>query len=362
MHRALVVAAVFIALGTTVAFADEQQFRAASELAAANDPRAVDAFEAAGAARPVTLWTDDAWVEAARLAELARDYDRARRDLEQAIAVSTDAQLLRRAKRDLARLQETAGWSAVAAEHQRLVDDIGDGGDPTSALEKLEAIAKANPSYPRAVPLRIAIARAWETEDEVERALGWLHDALGIENDDRARIELVRMLIRHRHLDEARTELAKVKDQAARRTLERSLSANESWQRLGYVAIAILVICAALAAWLLRRRGGFRQLARPPIEVMYFVPIAAVVGVIALTGNPLVAKAVIWLFTGAAAIAWVSGATLEAARRRGPVGVRHAALHVLVVVVAVLAAAYLAIDHARLLDLVAETWRTGPGH
>ena len=354
MLRALVV----VTLAATVAFADEQQFRAAGELAAKGDPSAIDAFEAAGNARPVTVWTDDAWVEAARLAELSRDYDRARRDLEQAIAVSTDAQLLRRAKRDLARLQETAGWSAVTAEHQRLVDDIGDGGDPTAALEKLEAIAKANPSYPRAVPLRIAIARAWETEDEVDRALGWLRGV----DDERARIELVRMLVRHRHLDEARRELAKIGDAAARRTLERSLSANETWQRLGYVASAILLVCAALAAWLLRRRGGFRQLARPPIEVMYFVPIAAVVGVIALTGNPLVAKAVIWLFTGAAAIAWVSGSTLEAARRRGPVGARHAALHVLVVVIAVLAAAYLAIDHARLLDLVAETWRTGPGH
>jgi hypothetical protein len=93
--------------------------------------------------------------------------------------------------------------------------------------------------------------------------------------------------------------------------------------------------------------------------VIFFVPIAAVVGFVASTGNPLVAKAVIWILCGAAMIAWISGVTLEAAR---PITRRHAILHAFVVALAVLAAVFLAIDHARLLDLVTETWRTGPGN
>jgi tetratricopeptide (TPR) repeat protein len=360
-------AVAVVVLLATATFADEQAFRAAGELAAQRDPRAVDAFEAAGAARPITVWTDDAWVEAARLAELARDYDRARRDLEQAIAISTDAQLLRRARGNLARLEQLTGggtWSAVAAEHQRLATDIGDGGDPTRALEQLEVLVRANPGYPRAVAVHVALARAWETEDEVERGLGWLRDAVKIAPaEDHPRIELVRMLVRNRELADARRELANVHDAAARRTLERSLAAGESWQLLRWLARAILLALAVVAVVLLRRRRmPLRRLVRPPAEVIYFVPIAAVVGVIAATGNPLVAKAVIWIFIGAAAIAWVSGATLEAARRRGAIGVKHAVVHAVLVGVAVLAAVYLAIDHARLLDLVAETWRTGPGH
>jgi tetratricopeptide (TPR) repeat protein len=365
--RALVVVALF----ATAASADEQAFRAATDLAGMNDPRArreaIDAFEAAGAARPVSRWSDDAWAEAARLAELARDYDRARRDLEQAIAISSDATFLRRARGDLARLQQLTGggeWSAIAAEHQRLATDIGDGGDPTRALEQLEVVAKANPKYPRAVAMRVTLARAWETEDEVERGLGWLREAVQLAPaEDHPRIELVRMLVRNRELADARRELALIRDVAARRTLERSLSAGESWEVLRWISLAILIVLGVVAAVVLRRRRmPLRQLARPPVEVIYFVPIAAVVGAIASTGNPLVAKAVIWIFVGAALIAWVSGATLEAARRRAAIGVRHAVIHAFVVGVAVLAAVYLAIDHARLLDLVAETWRTGPGH
>ena len=368
LARALVV----LALLTTVAHADEQAFRAAGKLAANSDARALDAFEAAGAARPITRWTDDAWVEAARIAEQRRDYDRARRDLEQAIAVSTDAQLLRRARNDLARLVELTGgggeWSAIAAEHQRLVTAIAGGGDPTAELAQLEAIAKANPSYPRGVALRIAIARAWETEDEVDRAFGWLRDALALGRNDLepARVELVRMLIRHRRLDEARAELPLVADARTRLSLERNLSSGESWQRLRFVAIALLFAIGGLAIFLVRRRTGtwraaVRQLVRPPVEVFYFVPIAAVLGLLATTGSPLVAKAVIAICASTAVIVWISGATLEAARRRGALHVRHVVVHALVAGVAIASAVYLSLDHARLLDLVVETWRTGPG-
>lgn len=368
----IVRALVVLVLAATAARADERAFRAAGELAARGDPRALEAYEAAGAAHPISPWTDDAWVEAARLAEKQGDYDRARRDLEQAIALGTDPQLVRRARNDLARIVALAGrggeWAAVAAEHQRLATDIAGGGDPTPALVRLEGLARAHPGYPRAVAVRIALARAWEQEDEVARALAWLRDALRIARGaevERARIELVRMLIRDRRLAEARREVALVRDAAARASLARSLAAGETWQILRWIAIAVLAVLGGLATVLLRRRTGgwraaLRRLARPPAEVIYFAPIAAVVGVVATTGNPLVAKAVIWILIGAGVIAWVSGATLEAARRGGRIGMRHALVHALVVGIAVLAAVYLALDHARVLGLVAETWRTGP--
>ena len=381
MTRWLVVAVVALA---TLAHADEQAFRAAGELAAKDDPRAVEAFEAVGTMRPITRWTDDAWVEAARIAEKRSDYDRARRNLEQAIAISTDAQLARRAKRDLERIAQMAGgggeWSAVAAEHQRLVTAIGRGGDPTEELEELEALARKHPAYPRGVPLRITIARGWEEEDEVERALGWLREAVRIEEDvgrkaaepqsrvsSAARIELIRMLTRNRELEEAGRELALLTDLGTKRSLQRKLEAAEAQRVVRWCVTALLLVLLGVAAFLVRRRSGSWRAAariamRPPIEVLYFVPIAAVVGLVSTTGNPLVAKAVIWIFIGAAVIGWISGATLESARRVGPIGMRHAIAHALIVGVAILGAVYLAIDHARLIDLVGETWRTGPGH
>jgi len=50
----------------------------------------IDALEKLGAERPTSVWTDDAWTEAAQLAERQHDLARAKRDLEQAIAISTD--------------------------------------------------------------------------------------------------------------------------------------------------------------------------------------------------------------------------------------------------------------------------------
>jgi hypothetical protein len=48
---------------------------------------------------------------------------------------------------------------------------------------------------------------------------------------------------------------------------------------------------------------------------------------------------------------------LEGAR---PLRARRAAIHAALAIAAVAAAAYLAIDRDRMLDLVAETWREGP--
>ncbi|MDQ3364178.1 MAG: hypothetical protein M3680_01945 [Myxococcota bacterium] len=366
-------ALVLVAALATAARADaDAAFRAAVQRAAVGDAGAIEAFEALGQARPVSRWTDDAWVEAARLAERRGDYDRARADLAAAIAIGTDPQLVRRAQGDLARLTALTGgageWSTVAAEHQRLVTDAASGDDPRDALRALEALARAHPTYPRGVGIRLTLATAWEAEDELARALGWLRDAISISDGaDRERVHrvLVRTLIRNRLLGEARRELARVVDSAARRSLTRELATAERRGQLRWVIAAALAVLLGLAGLALRCRTGSwraaaRALVRPPIEVLYLAPIGVVVGAIATTGNPLVARAVIHIVLAGAVIAWLSGATLEAARRRGPLARRHALLHGLVVGVAVLATVYLIIDHARLLDLVTETWRTGP--
>ncbi|HLL21729.1 MAG TPA: hypothetical protein VK427_06345 [Kofleriaceae bacterium] len=362
------VALALVVTATLARADDDQAFRAAAELAARRDPTAHDAFEEIGRARPVSRWTDDAWVEAARVAEQRSELDRAKRDLAEAIAISSDAQLVRRAKRDLARLVAITGeggeWTTAAAEHQRLVTVLGAGGDPTPALEALEALARAHPAYPRGVALRITIARGWEQEDEVARALGWLRDALAIGSDvDRARIELVRMAIRVRELAVARAELPQITDAGTRASLARQLAAAHTWQRFAWGAGALLLVLAGVAIALVRRRStswraALRRVARPPTEVLYVAPVSAVVVAIAHTGNPRVAKAVTAIFVGATLVAWLSGVTLDAATRLSR---RQIAAHALVVMVAALAVIYLALDHARLLDLVLQTWRTGPG-
>ncbi len=117
-----------------------------------------------------------------------------------------------------------------------------------------------------------------------------------------------------------------------------------------------------LVPWSLRRAAGCwravpRRLARPPIEVIFFAPVAAVFALVAQTGNPLVARAVVAIAIAGIVVAWVSGVILDGTR---DLRARLLVVHVVLAVVAVLAAVYLVIDRDRMIDLLVETWRGGP--
>ena len=364
MTRALVALLVCV---TGVAHANEDLFREATRRAAAGEPSAIDAFEAAGAARPVTRWTDDAWAEAARLAERARDFARARRDLEQAIAVATDPLFARRLRGDLARLASLTGggdWNAVAAQHDRLISELARGDDPAAELSALEQLVRDHPSYPRAPAVRWAIARGWDEEGDAERARTVMREAVGTApaaEQGSYRIAWTRMLIRHGELAEAGAELDRLADPGARRMLERELATAHMRAKIRWAVGGVLILLLGLVGFVLRRSAGSwraaaRRLVRPPIEVLYFLPIAIVVAIVAGTGNPLVGRAVVAIVGGGLAIAWLSGVTLERTCSR-PRLVAHAVISA----IAVLAMGYLVVDHLRLLDLIEETVRTGPG-
>jgi predicted negative regulator of RcsB-dependent stress response len=364
--------------GAGIARADEatgdadRAFHDASQRASAGDPGALDALERLGAARPVTRWTDDAWAEAARLAERTGDYPRARHALQQVIALGTDEALVRRARMALERLGTITGagqWDAVAHAHEQLVDGVVGGGDPTQALEALEALVRAHPSYPRGAAARLVIARGWEEEGQVARALDWLRDAVQVAQPggdaDGARIALTRALIRHGALDEARGQLALIADRGAAHALEAELAGAQHRVYLRWSVFALLLALLGGAALVLRRdagswRAAWGHLRRPPIEALYFLPIGTVVAVIAQTGNPLVAHAVVQIVLAGALTSWISGAMIEASRRDGRATPRRLGLQILGSAAGVLATVYLVVDRTRLLDLVVETWKHGP--
>ena len=370
----LAIAALLCALAGIAVADDDTAGRAlvdAQQRAAAGDATAIDALEALGAARPITRWTDDAWRSAAQLAERARDFARARRDLEQVIATSSDDQVVRRAKADLQRLASVAGsageWSEVAATHERLVQRSRASGDPAPALRELEQLVRANPAYPRAAMVMIALAQGWERDGEAERALGWLREAERVAADplDRTRVtaELARTSIRYGDLDAARMAIARVTDPLLAAHLTRAADRAQLRRMIRWVVAAVLLLIAALAALALRRIAGswtdvLPRLARPPVEAWFFVPVAAVFVVIAQTGNPLVGRAVWTIAIAGTVVAWISGAVLDGRQARPRR--RVLAGHALLAAVAVLASTYLAIDHGQLVDLLVETWRGGP--
>jgi hypothetical protein len=124
---------------------------------------------------------------------------------------------------------------------------------------------------------------------------------------------------------------------------------------------AVLVVLVVAAAVALRRRAGSwraagRRLVRPPIETMFFVPIAAVLIAVASTGNPLVGRAVWGIGIAGVVTSWITGALLAGTR----VTLKRAIVHALCAMLAVGAATYVAVDHGHLVDFLIETWREGP--
>lgn len=361
----MIALAIVLAFISTDAIDDGATFRAAYG--------SIDKLEALGAARPVGRWTDDAWYEAAQLAERAGDFDRARRDYDAALAIATDPQLLKRARGMRDRLDTITGggqWTEVARRHEALATEALGDGEPQDALAGLEAILREHPAYPRAQAVRGLLAKAWEREGAIDTAIGWQRAAVSAAVADRwmVRLELVRMLLRSAELEHAESELAQLRRDPGvdRGALTLATSALETartrrWLRRGLAAV--LGCLGLVFAIVLRRESGSwgaaaRRLARPPFEVWFIVPIAGVLSVVARTGNPLVARAVLVVAIAGATVSWLSGALLESAPR--PLGSRRIVGQAVLALVAVAACTYLAVDHGRLIDLLSETWRSGP--
>jgi tetratricopeptide (TPR) repeat protein len=398
-------------------------------------------LEALGARRPLTRWSDNAWSEAARLAEAAGDFTRARRALEQVIAIDLDRVMVQRARATIGRLTAKAGdgtWDAIAREHDRLVSAIFAGGDPHDDLAALEKLVGANPAYPRTVAARTAIARGYEMEGDADIALAWMRraaDAAGPdERGQRTRLELVRMALRTGELDVASREIAHLTtnpatDRAALVDARDDLASAERrrWLRiiastmLGLLAIAALVrlardlavhapissadpssassarssptassagasmegTSASIAeassassagtsppissadhasgvsrfAW----RAAFRRLVRPPVEVVFMLPLAGLVVAIAAANNPLVARSIATISAAGVAIAWVSGVLVDVAREKRRVSRVRLAIHLACVALAVGGVFFLAVERG-VIQLLVETWRGGHAH
>jgi hypothetical protein len=373
----------------------EAAFRAAL---AAGD---IDALEQVGAARPVTRWSDDAWSEAALLATRKSDFARATTDLEQVLAVgalqlergiAVDDQLARRARIALSRLGGVTGaageWTAVAAAHEELVARLlHTSGDPRSTLRALEQLAGEHPGYPRASSLMLSIAAGWERDGDATAARRWLGAARAAATTELDRIhahaELVRMLTRTDDLDAAEHELAQLRqslttaspgaagDRATRApaanlalvvTLQRELDRARTRRTLRWITASVLAAIALAALVALRRAAGSwravpRRLVRPPIEALFLVPIAAVLVIVAYTGNPLVARAVRTIALAGIAASWLSGAILDGSPAPSR---RRLVLQAALAILAVGAATYLAVDSGHLISFVIETWHGGP--
>ena len=143
---------------------------------------------------------------------------------------------------------------------------------------------------------------------------------------------------------------------AASRGLARDRWYVAAWIALGLAFVSLLGSLAEAAL-----RGGARRLSwRPPIEIVFLGPVSGVLIAIAITAHRAIAPAVATISVGGLILAWLSGAGLETARRRGRTVRIRAIVHVLLCFAGVVALGYIAMTRDGLIDLLAETVRFGP--
>lgn len=377
--RSFLVFAVLVLAGSAHADANSDAERAFFDLLrreAAGDSSVLEAFEALGAASPPTLWSDDAYVHAARLAEQRRDLARARNNYEKAATIAGDGRLASRARSELARLAANTGggqWDQVAAAHERLEGDVYSGNNPKPALRGLEALIAAHPNYPRRAGVALVVAEGWEREGDAARAIDWLASTRVADPAQQRALDvaLIHALIRQREIDRAQLLLQRYRasssaDPAVIRELDQALYRAQRRRWLRRLAWGLICIAGLWAAADLRRAAGswrnaLRALRRPPTEVLFLAPIAAVLAVAAATGNVLVAPAVWQILASGFTIAWISGVLLDLARTgAGAVSLWRTIAHAVTAMATLSAFAYTALDQQALLDLLRETFAHGP--
>jgi tetratricopeptide (TPR) repeat protein len=138
---------------------------------------------------------------------------------------------------------------------------------------------------------------------------------------------------------------------------------RDRWYGLAKLALALAVaaLLGSLIEAVLRSPRGSRVSAlRPPFEIVFLGPVAAVLIGVAFTAHRLIAPAVATICLGGLALAWLSGATLEQLRARGRSHGLRSLVHVAACLAGVAALSYVAVTRDGLLDAVIETVQFGP--
>jgi tetratricopeptide (TPR) repeat protein len=375
-----VVVALLIAARGARADDAEAAFRAATQQLARGELEAAQAaFEAVANADPQGAWADDALAEAAETAERRDDLASARRLWRRVLDEHGSSRQARRARVRIAEIEHAIGaggqWLAVAERHEQILREAVGKSDPSAQVRELEELVAANPEYPRATDARMWIGETWLRLGFPRRAADVFRAARDVapagEPRWRAGKALGDALAAAGALDDAEAvyrALVGEGDALADRVLAEELEHLDTIRArarlilIAWIGLALAVAFVLAHAWLAAGgpRAAARALARPPLEVWFFLPVAAVLVFVAFSGNYLVERAVRWILLGGLAITWLGGASLELARRRGRVRLPILAAHLAAAALAVASICYLAIMNDRLIDMLTETWQHGP--
>lgn len=371
---------VLAALAASAAAADERDaFTAAIRLAAEGEhEQAARALVELADRSPDDGLADDALLKAAQIRE---------EQLADPLGASTlyrrvvdrypSGRLARRAERRLQVLERGMGgdprWADVLGQYQAILSRYG-GGQRKRAVDDMKRLVEANPGFPLAGEARFWIGNSYRHDGWFDKAVDWYRRAYRDSRDPdlvwRAKKAESDALMSRGDFDDAEAILTRLdSDDPARRQMVASaldkLRRERSRSRIassGYIVLVAFSLAMLLALW--RSAGGARQtlraLLRPPTELIFLLPVAAIWIAVAFTSNTLVARAVVEIAIGGVAITWLSGAAIAAARAAGKLTRRRLIAHAIAAGLAVLAICYTAVESERLLDVINETVQFGP--
>jgi TolA-binding protein len=369
MRRAAILVAVIVCGGVARADTAQQRFAAATALEAKGQfAVAADALERLGHEEPNDSFAPDALYEAAVVAEeRLSDPERARKLYEEVATKYASSRLSRRAR---TRADFLAHSLTTGEAPLREYDDILAG-----AVSRPRAESRARME---------ALLQKWPDFALTDRALFWLGQRLSEErrwDDARARFaEIERrfpssewalrakkaradILLSRGHPFLARPiyrELQASSDPVARSAGSEGMADSVSWIARSIFVVACVLYLLGFAIVQLRAIRPRARMRRLPLELLYYLPVAALFVAAALTENRAIGLATTAVAVGGAVLVWVTSLGFAARLERGPMSATARAGRTVAIVLAVGALVFLAVQATGLTDIVIETFRAGP--
>jgi TolA-binding protein len=352
---------------------EEGAFYAATRLVEDGRPEdAAAAFVALADRAAEDPFADDALGEAARLyEERLRDPVRAAELYERLARDYPSSRLALRAQRRAETLRAAMGPGNRDAAPLAEFQDVLQGYASRSRKESMERVARLlaeHPDFADAPRASFWLGEQLRKEGDDEAALARFQDVIrrwpGSDWTPRAHKAIGDLYLVRGAWDEAEGAyrlVATSPDASDQRVAEESLerlATARSRARIGLYAWLLLGVFVAAHLLAARRLAGSwreaaRALSRPPVEVLYFLPVGLLFVLAAATENWALTHAVELVCGGGFVVIWLSAGALELVRRRaGGVRGRHVAMVASAAVVAVGSLFWLALTRERLLDML----------
>lgn len=356
----------------------EERFEDATNLMAEGDDlEAVNLLLALYRDSPDSPLADDALFLAATLQEeKLADPSAARKTYQLLLAHFPDGRSALSAKRRLAALESAMGPDASGAEPLAKFSDILNDFPERKTAKSLQLAAKLVRDYPdwsELYRVQIWMGDTYRRRGDLQEALPHYQAALAgtssPEGKRQASLGAAEVLILTGAFEKAGTELVTLRslsdDASALHAvdeLDALLAQSRSRSRLLLISKILLGAMALALLLLLWRSCGtfaatFAALRRPPLELVYMLPFALLMTLMAFTGHREIGPAVASISAGGLIITWLCGCALRAER---PLTTAHALLCAAAATLATLSLVYFAVYRSALLDLILTTVRFGP--